>query len=146
MAEPEKLVLSEAMAHAVNTAYETSKPMIVAYTDDDGLPHLSFRGTAQAFGPDQLAIWVREPAGGILANIEKHPLLSLLYRDGPNRVTYIFYGRGRVVEDEATRRTVFENSNEKEQVKDPERKGKPIIIDLDTVQASEGDRRFLMKR
>jgi len=146
MAEAEKLVLSEAMMSNVNGAYDGGKPIVVAYVDDDGRPHLSFRGTTQAFSPDQLAMWIREVTGGILSNLERHPLLTLLYRDQPNRTTYIFSGRGRVADDEETRRIVFDNSSEREQVKDPERLGKAIIVDLDTVQGSEGDRRFMMKR
>ncbi|HVB06337.1 MAG TPA: pyridoxamine 5'-phosphate oxidase family protein [Acidimicrobiales bacterium] len=146
MAEAEKLVLSDEMVSNVNGAFENGKPIVVAYVDDEGQPHLSFRGTTQAFSPDQLAIWIREPTGGILSNIERHPRVTLLYRDSPNRTTYIFSGRARVQGDEETRRVVFDNSPAREQEKDPERLGKALVVDLDTVQGSEGERRFLMKR
>ena len=44
-----------------------------------------------------------------------------------------FQGRARIASDTAERNRVFENSPEREQKSDPERKGIAIIIDLDTV-------------
>lgn len=146
MAEAEKLVLTDDMVRNVNGAFENGKPIVVAYVDDDEQPHLSFRGTTQAFSPDQLAMWIREPAGGILSNIERHPRVTLMYRDSSTKTTYLFAGRAHVQDDEETRRTVFENSPAREREKDPDRLGKALIVDLDTVQGSESERRFLMRR
>jgi hypothetical protein len=55
-----------------------------------------------------------------------------------NRVFLTFRGRGRIDNDEAVRRHVFENSHPAEQERDKERKGVAIIIDLDSVEGLIG--------
>ena len=55
--------------------------MIVAYVDADGVPHVSPRGTVQVWSPDQLAMWIRDPNGGLLRAIASNPHLSCFYRD-----------------------------------------------------------------
>ena len=91
--------------------------------DATGQAQLSYRGSTQVFGSDQLAMWIRDPAGGLPSALPANPRLTLMYRDPAKRVTYQFYGRGRVVDDAAVRTTVFDSSPERERNFDPERRG-----------------------
>ncbi|MBO0714635.1 MAG: pyridoxamine 5'-phosphate oxidase family protein [Acidimicrobiales bacterium] len=143
---PGGIVLTDEMAQAVNRALESGKPITVAYVDADGQPHLSFRGSTQTYAPDQLAIWVRDPEGGILKALERNPRLTLLYRDPETRTTLMFYGRGRVETSEEAHRTVYDHSPEAERQRDPERKGKPVVIELDRVEGITPAGRVRMSR
>ena len=60
---------------------------------------------------------------------------ALLYGDlDPQARAFItFRGRARFDHDDAARRTVYDNSPEPERDRDKERKGAPLIIDLDSV-------------
>ena len=74
-----ELKLLPEMKKAVDTAFETLKPIVVSYVDENGAPQLSFRGSTQAYSDTQLAIWVRNPEGRILESITKNPAIALLY-------------------------------------------------------------------
>lgn len=123
------------MRQALVTALTDAAPVIVAYADDDGQPHISFRGSAQVYSGDQLAIWVRNPEGGIIAAVGHNPKVALQYQNLAKRIGWQFHGRARVDDDPAVRITVYENSHEFERGLDPEQKGKAIIIDVDRVFA-----------
>src|SRR5580700_7259286 len=92
------LTLTDSMKKLVNNALNTGKPITVAYVDELSQPHLSFRGTVQTFSDEQLALWVRNPVGGIAAAIGNNPSVVLLYGDlnPENRAFLTFRGRGRV--------------------------------------------------
>src|SRR5215469_14491036 len=78
--EPGALVLPAEVRDDVNGALVNGTPVVVAYVDADGAPHLSLRGSTQTHGDDQLALWIRDPAGGLLRAIADRPILSLFYR------------------------------------------------------------------
>jgi hypothetical protein len=125
--------LTDEMRSAINNALSDRAPVVVAYVDADDQPNLSFRGSTQAFSSDQLAIWVRDPGGGLLRAIEKRPKLALLYRNPETRLSWQFHGRARLDEDPGVRETVYANSPEVERNFDPDRKGKAVVIDIDRV-------------
>lgn len=143
---PSGIELTADMVQAVNSALENGKPVIVSYVDPDGQPHLSFRGSTHAHAPDELAIWVRDPQGGLLAGVERNPRLTLLYRDPQTRTMLLFYGRARVEASEEAGRMVYDQSPEAERQRDPERKGKPLVIQLDRVEGITAGGRVLMSR
>lgn len=128
--------LSAEMQAAINGAFGSGKPIAIAYVDVDGAPRLSYRGSTQAFSDTQLAIWVRNPAGGILDAIAKNPAVALIYGDfnPTDRRFMIMRGRARRDDSAATRERVFTSSHEFEQSQDPERKGVAVVIDLDRVE------------
>ena len=126
--------LTDDMRDRLSSALADGFPVITATVDGDGQPHLSFYGTAQVLTSDQLALWVRNPAGGLLTRIVDQPRIALLYRNGPDRVSYQFHGRARTVTDEAVRVEVFDNSPEVERSLDPDRKGVAVVIEVDRVQ------------
>ena len=125
--------LSDEMREALASALGDRMPVIVSYVDGDGQPHISFRGTAQVYSDDQLAIWARNPEGGLPSALGDDSKIALLYRNTETRLAWQFHGRARVDEDESVRRTVYDNSPEVERNADPDRKGKAVIIDVDRV-------------
>jgi hypothetical protein len=130
-----ELKLTDKIRQIVNGALARGRPVSLAYVDASGRPSLSFRGSTQAYGDMNLAIWVRNPHDGIVGAIAMNPNVTLLYGDlDPQALAFItFRGRGRFDHDDAARRTVYDNSPEPERDRDKERKGAPLIIDLDSV-------------
>lgn len=131
-----ELKLTPALRDLVNGALERGRMLSVAYVGADGRPELSFRGSVQALSETQLAIWVRNPEGGILAAVRGgRPHISLLYGEiRPDAKAFAtFRGRGRIDNTEAVRRKVYDSSPEAERNLDKDRKGLPLVIDLDSV-------------
>jgi hypothetical protein len=143
-----ELKLSADMKKAVDTAFESFKPIVVSYVDENGAPQLSFRGSTQAYSDDQLAIWVRNPEGRILESIEKNPAMALIYGsfEPTSRAFMIFRGRGRVDSSEAVRRQIYERAHPFEQSQDKDRKGVALLIDLDSVDGFFGGAQLKMRR
>ncbi len=138
--------LTEAIAADVNSAYENGTPIVVGYVDEDGWPRLSYRGTVQVFGPDKLAVWARDPDGGLPRSVVDRPQLTFLYRNLATRQSYVFLGRARIARDGETRARVYESSPRAEQDRDPERKGVALIVDLERVDGISPEGRWRMER
>jgi len=143
-----ELKLSADMKKAVDTAFESLKPIVVSYVDENGAPQLSFRGSTQAYSDSQLAIWVRNPEGRILQSIAKNPAMALIYGsfDPTARAFMIFRGRARVDSSEAVRRHIYERAHPFERDQDKDRKGIALVIDLDSVEGFFGGARLKMRR
>jgi hypothetical protein len=142
--EPIALRLTGEMKNAVDGALDNSTPMLIAYSDDTGQIHLSFRGTIQAHGDGQLALWARDPEGGLPRNIEARPEVTLFYHDPATRTAYSFYGRARVEADPGARAAIFEGSPAREQQMDFRRRGVAIVVDIGRVEGRDSGGRFLM--
>jgi hypothetical protein len=143
---PVELRLTDIIKNAVNGALDNGTPMQIAYSDETGQIHLSFRGTIQAYSDNQLALWARDPEGGLPRNIVDRPQVTLLYHDPATRTTYSFYGRARAEHDPAARTRIFDNSHPREQQMDFRRRGTAIVVDLDTIEGRDSAGRFLMVR
>ena len=144
-----ELKLSPALKETVNTALARGRMMSVAYVSPEGLPELSFRGSVQAYSDTALAIWVRNPSGGILqAAASANPHISLLYGElgAQSKAFVTFRGRGRVDSSESVRRKVYDGSPELERNLDKDRKGVALIIDLDSVDGFFGGSVLKMRR
>lgn len=128
-----ELKLTDEIKEAVNGALLNRTPIMVAYVDEEGQPSLSFRGSTQAYSDTQLAIWVRNPEGGLQKALQKNDRITLFYRDPEKRITLQFRGRARIQNDEATREHVYTHAPQPEQNADPQRRGFPLIIDLHRV-------------
>ena len=96
-------------------------PIVLGYVGDDGAPHLSYRGSTQVFGKNQLAIWVRNPDAGLPKAVRNHPQVTLLYSSAEPRRLLTFKGRARL--DPSVNETVYGNSPKGERDRDPDRKG-----------------------
>ena len=146
-AEPlTEMKLTDEIKNAVNTSFTSGKPILFAYVDLDGQPSLSFRGSAQVFSDNQLSIWVRNPDGGLLKALGNNNRITAMYRDSETRTTLQFRGRGTVDNSDATREKVYDNMPEPERNADREKKGGPLIIDLDRVDGVMPGVRVAMRR
>jgi hypothetical protein len=132
-----KLDISEAMGELFKHALAPNlKPVSVAYVDDAGKPKISHRGTVQRLNSKQLALWARNPEGGIASAMASKPAIALHYSDFTDLAKRVYLnvgGRGHVEPEETIRRTVFDNSPEPERNQDPDRKGVAIVIDVEEV-------------
>jgi hypothetical protein len=144
--EAAPLRLTGEMKAAVNGALDNQAPVLIAYSDSDEEIHMSFRGTVQAYSDDQLALWARDPDGGLPRNIAVRPKVTLFYHDPKTRASYTFYGRARVVEDPVARAAIFENSHPREQQMDFRRHGVAIVVDLRKIEGRDATGRLLMRR
>ena len=142
-----ELKLSPEMKQAINTAMESGRAIAISYVDEEGAPQLSYRGSTQAYGDKQLAIWVRNPEGRILPSIDKNAAVALIYGnfDPTARGFMIFRGRARVDSGAEARRRVYEGSPEYERNQDKDRKGVALIIDLTSVEGFFGGARLKMR-
>lgn len=143
---PAPLRLTGEIKDAVNGALDNETPMLVAYSTPDGEIHVSYRGTVQARSDDQLALWARDPQGGLPRNIVTRRKVTLFYRDPKTRTAYTFYGRARIADEPAARTAIFENSHPRERQMDFRREGVAIIVDLDKVEGRGPSGPLLMLR
>ncbi len=112
--------------------------MLMAYTDPQGQPVLSFRGSVQAYGDDQLAMWIRSADGAFVRAIRGNPRVALVYRNEETKATYNFQGRARVSDLETDRKRVFDASAEAERAHDFAMLGVAVLVDLDRVEGYSG--------
>ena len=143
---PAELRLTGEIKSAVDGALDNQTPMMIAYSGNDGEIHLSFRGTIQAYSDDQLAVWARDPGGGLPRHVAARPKVTLFYHDPKTRTTYTFYGRAWIADDPGTRAVIFENSHPREQQMDFRRRGVAIVVDLDRLEGRGPSGRLLMRR
>jgi hypothetical protein len=143
-----ELKLSAAMKETVNTALDHGHMLSVAYVAPDGSPQLSFRGSVQAYSDNQLAIWVRNPSGGMLDAVRagKSELVLLYGQLTPQKAFMTFRGRGRIDDTPAGRRAVYGNSPPLERDLDKEQKGVALVIDLISVDGFFGGNVLKMRR
>jgi hypothetical protein len=141
-----KLDLTGDIAAAVDSAAERSRSLVVGYVGEDGHAALSYRGSTQVHGPEQLAIWSRKADGGIATAVVKHPQVSLLYYspDGPGPRYLSFLGQAHV--DSSANDEVYAKMVEGERNADPDRAGVAVIVDVDSVNGFGADGPFRMER
>jgi hypothetical protein len=144
--EAAPLRLTGEMKAAITGALDNQTPVLIAYLDSDEEIHLSFRGTIQAYSDEQLALWARDPAGGLPRNIAVRPKVTLFYHDARTRTSYTFYGRARVHDDPAVRTAIYENSHPGERQMDFRRHGVAVIVDLRKIEGRDSTGRILMRR
>ena len=74
---PGPVELNDTIKEALDNALTAGKPAVVAYVDENGQPKLSFRGSTQVYSPTQLAIWVRNPEGGLQKSLAANPRIAV---------------------------------------------------------------------
>jgi hypothetical protein len=129
-----ELRLTDEIRQIVNEAPTKGLSLLVAAVDVDGQPRLSLRGSLSVFSDTQLCFWARNLAGRTALGLEQNPRLTLWYRDAPNRLNFVFYGRGRIAGDEATRQVVYNQAIESERRADAQMKGGAVLVDLDALE------------
>ena len=129
--------LTVEMKASINSAHLDGVSLVLAVVDREGRPLLSFRGSAQAYDDETLAMWIRKPeSSAALAALRANPQVALVYSDMAThrrRVGWMFSGRARVVDDAAVRETVCNNADEPERSRDPEMTGAAVLVDLDEI-------------
>ena len=144
---PTPIELTDEMMEALASAMDNGNPTIAGYVNEQGQPSLSPRGTTQAYGRTEVALWVRSKDTGMAKAIESNPNVSIFYtaaRGKPLLGNIQFQGRARVEPDEAARNIIFDASPVGEQKADPERKGAAIVIALDKVSGALMGTRYNM--
>lgn len=144
MADP--LDLTGDVAAAVEGAAARGSALVLGYIGDDGFPAISFRGSTQVHGPQQLAVWARKRDDGLAKVVAERPQVSLLYyeADGPGPKYLAFQGRARV--EPSANDEVYAAMIDGEKRQDPERNGVAILIDVDNVSGFRADGPFRMER
>ena len=135
------MVLPEDVKDRVNGALDEGFPLSLMAVSGDSRPVVSFRGSAQTYGDDALAIWVRGEPSSTLEAIAQNPYVAMTYTNMPARKFYIFRGRAAVTADPVERDAIWEGQHDLEKARDMERAGTAVIIRLDSVQGSGVDLR-----
>jgi Pyridoxamine 5'-phosphate oxidase len=120
--------ITEEIAEALNTAFDSGAPIVLSYVDGQGVPHLSFRGTIHVHSSTEIGLWIRDPKGGLLRAIETNPNVALLYNNPETRLHYDITGTARRIDDADIRDLVFERSPQFEQGLDAARRGAAVLI------------------
>jgi hypothetical protein len=133
--------LTDEMRERLANALTDGCPIVAGSVEPDGSPKLSFYGSCQVFSKDQLAIWHRDPDSGLIPRLETNNRMAFIYRHPTDRVSWQFFGRGRVVSDADVRDRVYEAMPQIEKLLDKDRNGQAVIIDLDRVTGQNLDMR-----
>ena len=120
----------------VNNAIDEGYPLTFVAVSPAGAPHVSFRGSAQTFGDDAMAIWVRSVPSETLDCISQNPEVALVYSNLPARKFWIFRGRARIAADASDRDRIWEAQHPLEKSRDEARAGVAVIVDLDRAAGS----------
>jgi len=136
------LEITDHVAQAVNGAYDARHPIVLGYVNAEGYPSLSTRGSTHVHSPQQLALWGRNPDGGLQKAIAENAKVGLIAFNTDPFTLLFFTGRARL--DPSQNDTVWDNIPQGERDLDPERKGGAVIIDLDTIKGLGGDGNFFM--
>ena len=141
-----QLDLTGDIATAIDGAVERGPAFVLGYTGPDGNAVLSFRGSLQVLGPDQLGLWARSRDKGVAVEIVDRPQVSFLYysADTPGPKYLSIRGRARVAEE--LNDQVFEGMVPLEQGMDADRGGVAIVIDVDSVQGFGDEGPFQQER
>jgi hypothetical protein len=137
MADPIPLAITEQIADLIKGAFDSGNVLLLAVVDRDNKPILSFRGSTSVFSATQLSFWARNADGGTIEAIQQNPSIAMMYRS-PTVPLLQFIGRARISDDPAERERAFSISHEKEQQRDPERKGRAVIVELDAIKGVLG--------
>jgi hypothetical protein len=138
-------VMPQFVKDRVNRALADDIPLTVGYTDEDGRPSLSLRGSVMAISDNQLAIWARNQQG-IAAAVEKNPYISLLYRENPTRSTLIFEGKAHIEPDREKALAIHDSIPEVEINHLTRDTGAAIIIELENIDGSTPEGRVRFRR
>jgi pyridoxamine 5'-phosphate oxidase-like protein len=129
----DQIDLSGEIQAAIDGAILRGRPLVVAYVREDGSPAAAFRGSTYVYSPTELAIWVRKRDEGFAKAIEREPRVSLAFleREGPGAAFLMIHGRARLAPELADE--VYAAIPEPERNQDSERKGVPVVVDVDGV-------------
>ena len=126
--------LSGDITIAINGAYDRGNPVVLGYTDDQGRPALSARGSVYVHSSHQLAIWARSETSGFVKAIAERPYVSLLFfasNDAGPRMLLSIQGKAHV--DSSLNDEVYAAILPGEREHDPDQKGVAVIVEIGTL-------------
>src|SRR3954453_11994351 len=146
-----EMKLTDEIKSALGDPFGSGNFSIISYVDGSGQPQLSFRGSIHVHSGNQVALWARNPEGGLLKALKDNGgsgKVGIIYRN-PNpeaRAMLTFKGTARIDDSEATREKVYNEMPTQEQNSDKEKKGSAVIIDLDSVDGMYPGARVAMRK
>jgi hypothetical protein len=143
--------MTDEIKGALGDPFGSGNFAIISYVDSAGQPNLSFRGSIHVHGDKQLALWARNPEGGLLKALKDHGgqgKVGILYRN-PNpeaRSMLTFKGTARIDDSDAMREKVYGEIPTQEQNSDRDKKGSAVIVELDSVDGMYPGARVAMRK
>jgi hypothetical protein len=146
-----KLELTPEIKAALGDPFGSGNFAIISYVDANGQPNLSFRGSIHVHSGNQLALWARNPEGGLLKALKDHGgsgKVGIIYRN-PNpdaRAMLTFKGTAHIDNSDGAREKVYGEIPTQEQNSDRDKKGSPVIVDLESVDGMYPGARVAMRK
>ena len=128
------LALTGDIADAINGAKERNRALALSYIDDEGYPSVSYRGGTFVLDDTRVAIWVRKRDGGLLKALADRPKVAMAYHNSEAEGVKLLTLKGSARVDESVADEVYSSIHESERAQDPDRKGIPVVIDVDSVK------------
>ena len=144
-----EMKMTDEIKHALGTPFESGNFSIIAYVDASGQPNMSFRGSIHVHDDGSLALWARNPEGGLLKALSGGSnKVAVIYRnpDPSGRAMLTFKGTARIDNSDAAREKVYSEIPTQEQNSDKEKKGSPVIIELSSVDGMYPGARVAMRK
>ena len=138
--------ISESMRDAINGALMNGHCMTISAVTPEGEPNVSFRGSVQSDGTDELVLWTRNPAGSLAKSIESQPKVVLTYSDFGTHNFFMCQGRARMEASEPRRTAIYDGMVAGEQERDPDRGGTGIVVEVDSIAGVGADGFFQQTR
>lgn len=142
---PATIELPEDICDALTRSGAEGRPMVVSFRDAEGHEHPSYRGSTHVHGPGQLALWVRNPAGGLPRAVAQDGALTVVYRNQETGEYYRMSGVARLEGDPDVRDRVYADSPPHEQAADPERRGAAMIVEIVRLGGVDADGPVLLE-
>jgi len=134
--------LTNEMREALDKALDERVPVMVATASADGVPDISFKGSAMVWDSEHLAFWERAH-GETERNLTENPHVTLLYRNPEKRLSWKFWGSAELLREGELRARIMARTNPIELSRDPERTGTAVLIRIDKVTQGQN---VLMQR
>ncbi|NJN52793.1 MAG: amidohydrolase family protein, partial [Gammaproteobacteria bacterium] len=109
--------LDGAMQTRIARAIDDLIPITVSYIETTGKPHIAFYGSTHVYSDTQLALWARNPKGGLCATLGSHPDVACIYGNIKDRFYVTFEPRANHHGCVATRPGIHENARHRTEVR-----------------------------
>jgi len=145
-----EMKMTDEIKSALGDPFGSGNFAIIAYVDSSGQPNMSYRGSIHVHDDGSLALWARNPEGGLLKALSSgnNNKVAVIYRNpDPNgRAMLTFKGTARIDNSDAAREKVYNEIPTQEQNSDKEKKGSPVIIELSSVDGMYPGARVAMRK
>ena len=130
--------ITSEMKILINNALSDKYPCIVGTSSLDGLPNVSYKGSAMVFSSTELAFWERTRKGGF-AQLTDNPHIVVMYRNTELRKSWRFYGEVAIYDSGEIRDKVMKKTVQPELDRDPDRLGVAVVITVTKITTLGGE-------